>query len=74
MFRIIHKQPECIGCDLCCQVAPDYWFMNDEGMAELRSVLRIKNTLTHGEGWDHDEDQLREAEEGCPVNIIRIEG
>ena len=73
MLRIIHKQPECIGCDLCCDVAPQYWFMNDDGLAELRTILKVKGNLRFAEGWDEDREALKEAEENCPVNIIRVE-
>ena len=73
MLRIIHKQPECIGCDVCCDVAPNYWFMNDEGLAELHTVLKIKGSLQFGEGFEEDLEALKDAEENCPVNIIRIE-
>ena len=74
MLRIIHKQPECIGCDVCCDVAPNYWFMNEEGLAELHSIQKIKDSLQFGEGFEEDREALKEAEENCPVNIIRIEG
>ena len=74
MLRIIHKHRECIGCDLCCEVAPGYWYMNDEGLAELRYVLRVIDNLQFGEGWNEDAETLRRAEKSCPVNIIRIEG
>ena len=48
--------------------------MNDEGLAQLRYVLREKDSLQFGEGWEDDIETLRRAEESCPVNIIRIEG
>ncbi|MBH55393.1 MAG: ferredoxin [Opitutaceae bacterium] len=73
MLRIIHKQKECIGCDVCCDVAPNYWFMNEVGLAELHSILRTKGTLHFGEGWVEDMEILNQAAEECPVNIIRIE-
>ncbi len=73
MLRIIHKQPECIGCDVCCDLAPNYWFMNEEGLAELHTILNSKGSLQFGEGFDEDLEALKEAEENCPVNIIRIE-
>ena len=73
MLRIIHKKPECIGCDVCCEVAPNYWFMNEGGQAELHNVLRVKDKMQYGEGWEEDRDILKEAEKSCPVNIIRIE-
>lgn len=74
MLRIIFKQSECIGCDVCCDVAPNYWFMNEEGLAELHTVLKINGNLQFGEGFEEDREALKEAEENCPVTIIRIEG
>lgn len=69
---IAHKQPECIGCMLCAEVAPQYWEMNEDGEAELRRVTRSDKTFHYSEGFEEDRDILNEAEAGCPVNIIRI--
>jgi len=73
MLQIIHKQSECIGCDVCCDIAPNYWLMNEEGLAELHFILRTKGTLHFGEGWEEDRVILKQTEDECPVNIIRIE-
>ncbi len=73
LVRIFHKKPECIGCGLCAEVAPNYWIMDDDGEAQLINIVREDKTFQYGEGFPEDMDMLKEAEEGCPVDIIRIE-
>lgn len=69
---IAHKRCECIGCGLCIETAPDYWFMNVDGEAELRQILRHHQGFECGEGFTQDKALHLAAEEGCPVNVIRI--
>ncbi|MGB0414509.1 MAG: ferredoxin [Coraliomargarita sp.] len=71
-IRIAHKKPECIGCMLCAEVAPNYFEMDDDGEAQLIRVTREDSSFQYGEGFEEDRSILEEAEEGCPVNIIRI--
>jgi len=74
MLRISHKQIECIGCDLCCQVAPNYWYMNEDGLAQLHSVVDVKGQFQMADGFEEDLEALKKAEEDCPVNIIKVTG
>jgi len=73
MPRIQHKRGECIGCGLCPELAGDYFFMDQDGLATLRNA-------SHQGPFDValaplvDKAVLKEAERGCPVNIIRIGG
>lgn len=57
---------------LCAEVAPQYWEMDDNGEAQLLRVTREDSSFQYGEGFEEDRDVLNEAEEGCPVNIIKI--
>jgi ferredoxin len=55
----------CIACDACCIAAPDNFKMNeDSGHAYLS-----KQPAGAGE-----EDQCKEAMEGCPVEAIGSDG
>ncbi|HKK19181.1 MAG TPA: ferredoxin [Opitutales bacterium] len=72
-ISIIHKGCECIGCGLCIESAPDYWFMNSAGEAELRNIQRSHGKFEYGEAFAQDRSRLESVAEGCPVNIIRIE-
>jgi ferredoxin len=71
-IKIAHKKPECIGCMLCAEVAPQYWEMDENGEAQLLRIIREDATFQYGEGFEEDRPLLEEAEKGCPVNIIRI--
>ena len=73
MFKITHKKPDCIGCGLCAEVAPNYWEMDDEGLARLLSVDKTYKGIEYGLGFDEDKELIEEAIEGCPVQIIGME-
>ena len=53
----------CIGCGLCTNTCPDYFYMGDEGMAVAKE----------GDVPDEFVDAALEACEGCPVNAIERE-
>lgn len=57
---------------LCAEVAPNYWEMDEDGEAQLLRVTREDKAFQYGEGFEEDRAILKEAEEGCPVNIIKI--
>ncbi len=55
----------CIACDACCIAAPENFKMNeDDGHAFLAKQP----------GSGPEEDQCREAMEGCPVEAIGLDG
>ncbi len=73
-IRIRHKRPECIGCDLCTQIAPQYWYIDDEdGLATLYQVDETRGQFTYADALPNDLAILQEAARSCPVDIIQIE-
>lgn len=68
---IRHKALECIGCCLCEETAPQYFRMDDDGMAELVEGEK-QGVFYRAVGLKIDQPELDEAAEGCPVDIIRI--
>ena len=72
LIPISHKKPECIGCALCAEVAPNYFEMDEDGEAQLIRIVREKGKFQFGEGFEEDREALEAAEEGCPVDIIQI--
>ena len=56
---------ECIDCDLCRETAPTNFKRNDDGGYSF--VFRQPET-------SQEEDQCREAMEGCPVEAIGQDG
>ena len=57
---------------LCVEVAPNYWEMDEDGEAQLLRIIREDKAFQYGEGFEEDRAILKDAEEGCPVNIIKI--
>lgn len=53
----------CIGCGLCTQVCPEVFEMGDSGVAEV-ILEEVPENL---------EDNVREAADGCPVEVITVE-
>jgi len=51
----------CISCGLCEEVA--------EAVFEVDEVSNVKP----GADYDANEDEIREAAEGCPVEVIQFE-
>lgn len=74
MITIKHKRLECIGCALCAEVAPNYWKMDEEGLAQLHQVVEKRDPFEIGQGFEEDRKALQEAADHCPVAIIKIEG
>jgi len=73
MLKIRHKKPECIGCKLCADIAPHYFQMDDEGLAQLLHS-RQQGVFQIAQGFEEDREDLNLAAEGCPVDIIHIDG
>jgi ferredoxin len=68
---IRHKALECIGCCLCEETAPQYFEMDADGMAHLKGG-QPEGVFFRAVGLKIDAAELEEAEEGCPVDIIRV--
>jgi len=56
---------ECIDCDLCRETAPANFKRNDDGGYSF---------VFKQPGTSEEEDQCREAMEGCPVEAIGLDG
>ncbi len=74
MKKIIQKYEECIGCQACVAVCPEYWEMVDEDM-KARPINGKLNEDTKNYELEIGEDDLgchEEAVNVCPVQIIEI--
>jgi ferredoxin len=60
-MKVSLNPDECIGCNVCCQVCPDVFSLDET--AGVAKVLRSDTT----------EPCAKEAEESCPVSCIRVE-
>lgn len=53
----------CIACELCATTCPDVFRMADDGLAEVY----VEEVPEGAEGC------AKEAEEGCPTSVIKVE-
>lgn len=53
----------CIACGLCAETCPEVFEMAEDGLAEV-----IANEVPADA-----EDKAVEAQEGCPVSVIKVE-
>ena len=73
MIRIIHQRSKCIGCNYCVEAAPFRWRMDEkDGKSNLTDAENKKGIFIVITS-DDEYDANKEAEEICPVNIIKVE-
>lgn len=73
MTKIIIKREECIGCSLCESYDSEHFKMNsDEGRIDLVGGTKEGDVFVL-EVSGGDLEKAKQAEEDCPVNVIKIE-
>ena len=72
-YKIVQFKEECISCGACAAICPDYWDMDDEGMARLKESKKIDNNWELEIDSEDARASNQEAADACPVNIIKIE-
>ena len=70
--KIIHQREDCIGCNLCVELAPNNWFMDlSDGKAKLKRSEE-KNGLYVAEIFEPEVEANLRASQSCPVGIIKV--
>ena len=69
LIPISHKKPECIGCALCAEVAPNYFEMDEDGEAQLIRVVREQGKFQFSEGFEDDREKPLLLLEDLSVSI-----
>jgi ferredoxin len=74
-MKVVHFKKECISCGACAAISPDYWEMDEVGLAQLKDSVPVN------EHWEKnldsnsasEKDFHQEAADVCPVNIIHLD-
>lgn len=61
-MRAYVDKETCIGCELCPEICPEIFFMEDDGLAEAKEIELPDELL----------DSAKEAEDSCPSDSIII--
>ncbi len=71
MPTIHHFKKDCISCGACAAINPEFWEMDEAGLAHLKRSKKV------GDHWElqiseEDRESNQEAADVCPVNIIHV--
>jgi len=73
MPKLIHLKKKCISCGLCVSLAPKFFKMEKDGTVSLKKGKEVKKGRFEVEITQKDVESLKEVEEGCPANAIKLE-
>jgi ferredoxin len=61
-MKVTIDRSGCIGCGLCQQICPEVFLTSEDGKAQVYAQPQKENLAA-----------AKEAEESCPVSVIRAE-
>ncbi len=71
-FKIIHHKQDCISCGACAAIAPEFWLMDEQGLAHLKEAVPVNSHWERSIMTEEERASNQEAAECCPVNIIKV--
>ena len=73
-IRIRIDRDECIQCATCWETCPEVFEEGlDDGLSQVVEKFRINDDPGQGEIPEELQDCVRDAADGCPVEIIYVE-
>ena len=72
-MKVVHFKKDCISCGACAAIAPDYWEMDTEAMAQLKGSEEVGDKWELKIDSEEAKQENQEAADVCPVNIIHVE-
>ncbi len=69
---IVHYKDQCISCGACAAIAPEFWTMDEEGLADLKGSTKKEDHFELEINTEEARAINQEAADVCPVNIIHI--
>ena len=71
-ITIIHDKKDCISCGACAAISPDFWIMDEEGLAHLKGSEQMNSHWEKDISTEVERAAHQEAADVCPVNIIHL--
>ena len=70
--KVLHFKKDCISCGACAAISPDFWEMDEEGLAQLKDSKEIDDHWERPIDPGAEVEANQEAADVCPVNIIHV--
>lgn len=70
--KVIHFKKDCISCGACAAISPNYFEMDEQGLAELKQSHTVDVHQELEIDTEEARAQCQEAADVCPVNIIHV--
>ena len=71
-FKVIHYKKDCISCGACAAISPEFWEMDEEGLAQLKGSSVVEDHQELEINTEVAKAETQEAADVCPVNIIHV--
>ncbi len=69
---VIHLKKDCISCGACAAITPEYWEMDEEGLAHLKGSKPVNAHFELEIDTEEARAANQEAADCCPVSIIKV--
>ena len=70
-YKVVYERVNCIGAAVCVAVNAKRWVLDADSKANLIGSVQSGDTFEVELG-DDEIEEMKQAAEGCPVNIIHI--
>jgi len=71
-YKVILQKSDCIGCGACSAICPDFWEIDEEGLAKLKNGVKVGDNLELDINSEDAKARNQEAADACPAQAIRI--
>ena len=71
-YTISHFKEQCISCGACAAITPEFWEMDENGLAELKGSVQQGDHFELEINTEEARAMNQEAADVCPVNIIHV--
>ena len=73
MIVVTIEREDCISCGQCWGSCPEFFIEDaEDGLSSISEKYRIAGKVDEGSAPDRFEACLKEAEETCPAEVIRV--
>jgi ferredoxin len=74
-MKVTIDRDDCTMCGVCWDACPDFFEQSgDDDLSQIVEEYRTEGDVSKGDAPSDLESCVQEAADGCPVDIIHVEG